>query len=107
MKMARSRKVALSMRLPSAGDKSRVPSTTRIPWSTGIVRLRIARCRRLHRFLDVDQAEAAFFCAAFANSEQYRKAQPAEEAAPFHPVGGIQHFVNARAGFHANAMPDP
>ena len=31
---------------------------------------------RLHGFLDVDQAEAAFFCVAFSYPEQYRKPQP-------------------------------
>ena len=47
---------------------------------------------RLHGFLDVDQAEAAFFCVAFSYPEQYRKAQPPEGAAPFHPVCSIDHF---------------
>ena len=61
----------------------------------------MARRRRLHSFLDVDQAETAFFCVAFAHTEQDRKAQPPEGAAPFHPVCGIEHFdarvVSARA----------
>jgi hypothetical protein len=47
---------------------------------------RMTRRGRLHSFLDVDQAEAAFFCLAFSYPEQYRKAQPLEGAAPFHPV---------------------
>ena len=62
---------------------------------------RVARRRRLYGFLDVDQAETAFFCVAFAHTEQDRKAQPPEGAAPFHPVCGIEHFdarvVSARA----------
>jgi hypothetical protein len=38
------------------------------------------------------RAEAAFFCLAFSYAEQYRKAQPPEGAAPFHPICRIEHF---------------
>jgi hypothetical protein len=58
---------------------------------------RMTRRGRLHSFLDVDQAEAALFCLAFSYAEQYRKAQPREGAAPFHPTCRIEHFDARRS----------
>jgi hypothetical protein len=44
---------------------------------------RMTRRGRLHSFLDVDQAEAAFFCLAFSYPEQYRKRSRSRELHPF------------------------
>jgi hypothetical protein len=55
-------------------------------------RIRVPRSGRLRRFFDIDKEQSAFLAMIFADAEQHGKAQAAERAASFHPIGRIEHF---------------